>query len=1139
MGGATSGKVTIDVEADVSKFAAQLAKDLNEAIKRVRLDMSPITRQMTEGFERGTREATQAIEHMTDRATRSFNQVSEAARRTGSTIAGSMNESVGSVTDRIVNIQNEAARAASTTAAAFQRAGRSMANIGDQMTYGLTLPIVGAGVAGVKTAADFEKAMNLVRAVSGVTGDEFQQLRKQAIDLGSSTQFSASEAAQAMYYLSSAGFDATQMYAAMPGVLNLAAAGAVDLATAADIAANVLNGFGMKADQLGRVNDVLAKAMAATAVDMRMLNDSFKYAGPIASSLGLRFEEVAAAVGLMGNAGIKGEMAGTALRGAMGRLIDPPKEAANALDRLGVSIKDSHGKMLPLVDIMGQLEKAGATTADMLQIFGLEAGPGMQALLSQGSGSLRKLTTDLQHAGGTADRMAKIQMEGFRGAWDNLTSAVEGLTIAIGDSGVLQDLTDLVIAITDWVSSLSKSNPEVLKAIFYFAAFAAAVGPILAIVGRLVTSIGTVIGLLKRFGTAFKAIGAVLGLTTGWFAVIVIAVVAVVGALVWAYFHFQKFRDICDTVFRAVGAAAMWLWNNAIRPYFEFMIGMWQRVGSYLLNMWRTSWLPALRGMGRAVLDAWNSQIRPALADLGVALKRLGVALVAWWNGGGREAFQNAAKVISWWWRNVTLPAIKGIIVVLGALAYALYWVFLNVTIPLIAAVIRAMTFFTNAWVWLANAARPVTQFLTSAFRTIAAIVTWWWNNITVPAFNGFVAALRVVISVVQFFWGVATAVFSAVASILRFFWGVASAVFNAIVAAIGVVVAVVAWFWGTFGPLWIAIAQLVWAVWSAVLSVVFALIRTALTLTGAAIMIWWSIFTTAWSAVASVVSAIWGTVIWPVLAAVGAAFAWLWNNAISPALAAIGSAFSSLWGVAQSVWNAIAAVVQGAVSRIVAIAGQVAGFVSAVTGHFTSAVNGVRARVNDMANVAASIPGRITSAVGNLGSLLFSAGQNVINGLISGIESRIGALRSRISDAAATIRNALPFSPAKEGPLSGRGDPTIAGGVIVEMITQGIRGDLPKLQMAAFDIGEVASSWWSRMEPPAGSSASPVLEQAGLSIPKLIVPPPSSATSREATTQVTYTINVKSIDPKAAGPVVVEAIKSFEKTNGKGWRRN
>jgi TP901 family phage tail tape measure protein len=1166
--GTSSGKISIDVEADLSKFASQLAKDLNAAIKGVRLDMGPVSKQLSEGVEKGVEAGTKAIDKFAKRAGNSFSNVSDSARRMGATIASSMDESVGEAASRIVNIRTAAERTASSTAAAFQRAGKAISGVGDQMTYGLTLPIVATGAVGVKAAADFEKSMNLVRAVSGVTGDTFVQLRDQAIQLGSTTQFSASQAAEAMYYLSSAGFSAQQMYEAMPGVLNLAASGAIDLGTAADIASNILNGFGLKASQLTRVNDVLAKTMSSSAVNMQMLNDTFKYAGPVASSLGVSLEELAAAAGLMGNAGIKGEMAGTALRGSLVRLINPPKEAAAALQRLGVQIKDSHGKILPLVDIIGQLEKKGASTADVMSIFGLEAGPGMQALLSQGSGALRKLTGELQNAGGTADRMAKIQMEGFTGAWLSLKSAIEGLQIAIGDSGVLQDLTDLIIAITGWVAALGKSNPELLKAAFYFGTFVAAIGPVLAIGGRLVGAFETIIIQAKKLWPIIKSAGtavfAFFGSTVG---IVIVVIAALIGILVYAYFHVKAFRDICDQAFRAVGTVAMWLWNNAIKPAFTAIWTAMRQVGAFVANLWQTSWYPALRGMGQAVVNAWNTQIRPAFAALGAALVKLGAAIAAWWTGGGREAFANAGKAISWWWTNAVLPAIKGVILVLGLLGFALGWVFINIALPIFTLVITAIRWIVVAFTWLWNIARPVTQFLATAFTAIGNAAVWLWNNAIVPAFHAIVAVIRFVVSVVGTLWSIGVAVFQGIAAVLRVLWGVATTAFQGITTAIGWVVAAATWFWGTFGPLFVAVGRLVWAIVSGVFLIAFDLIKLGFMIVVGAAMLFWAGITVVFRAVAAVVMAFYNAAIAPIVNAVAAIFMWLWGNVIGPVLSAIGAAFAWLWGVAVAVWsavasvissvvsavgdrlnalwkiavlvwNAIVATVSAAVSRVVATASRIAAFVSTLAGYFTLGVNTVRDKINAITSIVSSIPGRIISAIGNIGSLLVNAGKNVINGLINGIESRISALRQKIANAAQTIRDALPFSPAKEGPLSGRGDPTIAGGVIVQMVAEGIRADLPDLRLAAFDIGRAAQAWWPTATAQAGQPPN-LLTQAGVSTPGITIPPRPPATDTGGTRGGgnTYNVTVNSLDPKAAGPLVIDSIKSFERTNGKGWR--
>src|SRR5690606_17188308 len=272
------------------------------------------------------------------------------------------------------------------------------------------------GLASIKTAGDFEASMNRVKAVTGATGKDFDALVEQAKQLGKTTQFSASEAADAMGFLAMAGFKVDEIMTALPGVLNLAAAGQLDLAEAADIASNILSGYGLEVAEINRLNDVLAKTFTSANVDMRMLGESFKYVGPVAASAGLQFEEVAAAVGLLGNAGIQGSEAGTALRGSIARLLKPTAEVSDTLKRLGVNVVDSRGELPPLVDINRQLEQAGATTADMMTIFGLEAGPAMQALVSQGSNALGNLTRELENSGGTAEQIASTQMEGLNGA---------------------------------------------------------------------------------------------------------------------------------------------------------------------------------------------------------------------------------------------------------------------------------------------------------------------------------------------------------------------------------------------------------------------------------------------------------------------------------------------------------------------------------------------------------------------------------------------------------------------------------------------------------------------------------------------------------------------------------------------------
>lgn len=242
----------------------------------------------------------------------------------------------------------------------FESTAGRMTSAGKTMTANVTAPLVGLGTMAVMAGANFQTSMLKVQAVSGATGAEFDQLSALAKEMGSTTQFSASESADALGFLAMAGFDTNEMMSALPGVLNLAAAGSLDLASAADIASNVLSGYGLEVDQLGRVNDVMAKTASSANVDIAMMGETMKYAAPVAAAAGVEFEETAAMAGLMGNAGIQASQAGTALRGGLSRLLNPTKAVSSTLSALGVNVTDSNGALLPMVDIMGQLEGAGA-----------------------------------------------------------------------------------------------------------------------------------------------------------------------------------------------------------------------------------------------------------------------------------------------------------------------------------------------------------------------------------------------------------------------------------------------------------------------------------------------------------------------------------------------------------------------------------------------------------------------------------------------------------------------------------------------------------------------------------------------------------------------------------------------------------
>lgn len=413
----------------------------------------------------------------------------------------------------------------------IRKTGRDISAAGQSMTRNLTVPLVGVGAAVVTASANFETGMNRVKALTNATADDFAELRDQAKLLGRTTMFSASQAADAMGFLAMAGFKANDILGAMPSTLSLAAAAQIDLATAADITSNILTGYGLTVEELTHANDVLVKTFTSANTDLVMLGEAMKYAAPVASAAGIQFEQAAAALGLMGNAGIQASMAGTSLRGSITRLLTPSNEAADTMDQLGLNVLDASGNLVGLDEIIRQLEASGATTADMMTIFGQRAGPAMMALVSQGSDALVDFTSELENAGGTAERVASVQMEGFNGALTELKSAAEGAMIAIGDAGLLEALTQVAEQTTILTQALATVDPELLKMGTIVAAVVAALGPAIFLFGKFVTLIGV--------------IASPLGLT-------VVALAALAAGAYYLYTNFEQVRQVVDNVAAAV-----------------------------------------------------------------------------------------------------------------------------------------------------------------------------------------------------------------------------------------------------------------------------------------------------------------------------------------------------------------------------------------------------------------------------------------------------------------------------------------------------------------------------------------------------------------------------------------------------------
>ena len=321
----------------------------------------------------------------------------------------------------------------------------------------------------VKAGAAYQQEMSRVQAVSGATGRQMGKLGDLSLKLGAKTKFSASEAAAAMYELSSAGFKVGEMTKTIGGTLDLAAASNIDLASAAEISANALRGFGLDASKSQKVADVLAQSVNSSSVEMTDLQLTMKYIGPVAKATGQSFETMIAAVGEMGDAGIKGEQAGTTLRQSLLSLTKPVGQAVDGLRMLGLSTTDLQGPkgLDPLPKIIAQIEHGmeglsrSEQNAALKMIFGQEAASGMFAVISQGPEKLRELTKELRNSEGAAEKAARTMQDNVAGAWENFMGSVETTQITLFQEfeKPLQD------TIEDATRFVNKKGPELTAAI--------------------------------------------------------------------------------------------------------------------------------------------------------------------------------------------------------------------------------------------------------------------------------------------------------------------------------------------------------------------------------------------------------------------------------------------------------------------------------------------------------------------------------------------------------------------------------------------------------------------------------------------------------------------------------------------------
>lgn len=524
------------------------------------------------------------LERLNESRTREIQKMRELGgelKRHGISLTGSDNTIQQAIrrTEQYNNQLERERQALARVTRARERYSRAQETAGKLKTGGALA--IGAAAAGgyaagrfLQPAIGFGKEMSRVQALTRIdkNSPQFKALREQALKLGSETQFTASDAASGQSFLAMAGFTPQAIQAALPGVLNMALAGGVELGETADIGSNILTQFNLTADQMDRVGDTLTAAFTRTNTDLRALGETMKYTGPVAAKLGISLEEAAAMAGMLANNGLRGSDAGTAMRASLSRLASPPKAAADALKELGVSVADARGKMRPMEDVLLDLYKATQKYGQVDQvsffkdIAGEEAFVGLQTLVAAaGSGELQKLTRELQGARGEADRVAKVMADNLDGDLKNLDSAWEGLRIRISDlvDGPLRSVTQWLTRVLEKITSLAQAHPVLTRQLLIaggaLLAMTATIGSLSLVIGVLYGKLATLrlgFDILTRSMNVIRVLPALWGMVTGS--------VSLLGGAIGALF------SPVGLIVAALAGAAVLIWKywDPIRAFF-------------------------------------------------------------------------------------------------------------------------------------------------------------------------------------------------------------------------------------------------------------------------------------------------------------------------------------------------------------------------------------------------------------------------------------------------------------------------------------------------------------------------------------------------------------------------------------------
>ena len=471
--------------------------------------------------------------------------------------------------------------------------GEKISGFGDKLTMGVTMPLVAIGTKGVLAFAEVDKTMQLTNATMGNSAEQAKLLSDAMKTAAANSTFGMSDAATATLNFARAGLTAEQAAAALAPAMNLAAGEGGELDTVSAGLTATINGFGDSFENTSKYADIFAAACNNSALDVNSLSDSMSVAAPIFAAAGYEVKDAALYMGVMANAGIDANTAANALKTGFARLVSPAKEGADMMAQLGLSVTNADGTMKDSLTIQQELHDAFADLSESEQIaaasaiFGKNQMSNWLALINTAPEDVAGLNTSLEESAGLTNEMADAMMSGFGGSLEKLKSSIDVLVTSLGEAlaPTIQQVADKIQSVVDWFNSLDASQQEQIAQI---ALLVAALGPVLAIGGRLISGLGSIVSMAGSVSSFLGTIGVSLGAALGPILLVVAGIGALVAAFVALYNTNDEFKAKVDATWNEIRVLISGIIMEIQDLVGEFMVALhafWEEHGATITQV--------------------------------------------------------------------------------------------------------------------------------------------------------------------------------------------------------------------------------------------------------------------------------------------------------------------------------------------------------------------------------------------------------------------------------------------------------------------------------------------------------------------------------------------------------------------------